>query len=43
MEALLIPNRIIDGGVVGISLILEEITPIGFSKLLIIGINIPFQ
>lgn len=41
LEALLIPNRIIDGGVVGISLILEEITPIGFS-ILLIGINIPF-
>lgn len=41
LEALLIPNKLIDGGVVGISLLLEEITPIGFSIFLIV-INIPF-
>jgi uncharacterized membrane-anchored protein YitT (DUF2179 family) len=41
LEALLIPNRLIDGGVVGISLLLEEITPIGFS-IFFVGINIPF-
>lgn len=41
LEALLIPNRLIDGGIVGISLLLEEITPIGFS-IFLVGINIPF-
>ncbi len=42
LEAFLIPNKFIDGGVTGISLILNELLPnISLSALLII-INIPF-
>lgn len=41
LEGILIPNNIIDGGVVGISLILQEITPIGVGIFLFI-LNIPF-
>jgi uncharacterized membrane-anchored protein YitT (DUF2179 family) len=41
LESLIIPNHLIDGGIVGISLILEELTPIAFS-LILIALNIPF-
>lgn len=41
LESLIIPNRLIDGGIVGVSLILEEITPITFSMFLV-ALNIPF-
>lgn len=41
LESLLIPNQIIDGGVVGISLILQELTHFNFSIFLII-LNLPF-
>lgn len=41
LNAFLLPNSFIDGGVTGISLILNELSDIPFS-LLLIGINIPF-
>lgn len=42
LEAFLVPNRVIDGGVVGISLILDElVSPISFSIFLVV-LNIPF-
>ncbi|PEE78926.1 hypothetical protein COM81_01170 [Priestia megaterium] len=41
LEAILIPNQIIDGGVTGLSMILSHITPINLSIFLII-LNLPF-
>lgn len=42
LEAFLVPNKVIDGGVVGISLILDElVSPIPFSIFLVV-LNIPF-
>lgn len=42
LEAFLVPNQVIDGGVVGISLILDElIKPVPFSVFLVV-LNIPF-
>ncbi|CEE02393.1 MULTISPECIES: YitT family protein [Bacillaceae] len=42
LETFLVPNQVIDGGVVGISLILDElIVPIPFSIFLVV-LNIPF-
>lgn len=41
IESLLIPNNIIDGGVTGISMILNHITPFGLSIFLVI-LNLPF-
>lgn len=41
LEAFLVPNQVIDGGVVGISLILQEVTHFNFSIFLVI-LNIPF-
>ena len=42
LETFLVPNQVIDGGVVGISLILDElIAPIPFSIFLVV-LNIPF-
>lgn len=41
LEFLLVPNHIIDGGITGISIILNHITKIKLSKLIFI-INIPF-
>jgi uncharacterized membrane-anchored protein YitT (DUF2179 family) len=42
LETFLVPNQVIDGGVVGISLILDElIAPIPFS-IFLVALNIPF-
>lgn len=41
LEICLLPNRIIDGGVVGISMMLHHVTGIGLSIFLVV-INIPF-
>jgi len=41
LEAFLVPNKVIDGGVTGISLILEELTHINFSIFLVV-LNVPF-
>ena len=41
LEVFLIPNHIIDGGVVGISIMLSAVTGIPFGVLLIV-INLPF-
>jgi uncharacterized membrane-anchored protein YitT (DUF2179 family) len=41
LEAFLIPNKVIDGGVVGISLILKQTTGFNFSIFLIV-LNLPF-
>ncbi|MCU9614249.1 YitT family protein [Caldibacillus lycopersici] len=41
LEAFLVPNQVIDGGVVGISLILQEITKLSFSIFLVL-LNLPF-
>ncbi|ORU01126.1 hypothetical protein D081_0574 [Anaerovibrio sp. JC8] len=41
LETFLIPNQIIDGGVVGISIMAAALTPISFSVYLV-AINIPF-
>ncbi|MCS1352034.1 YitT family protein [Mechercharimyces sp. CAU 1602] len=41
LELFLIPNQIIDGGVVGLSIIFSEITPLSLSIYLIL-INLPF-
>jgi len=41
LEAFLVPNEVIDGGVVGISLILQHLTSIPFSIYLVV-LNIPF-
>ena len=41
LEIFLIPNRIIDGGITGISIILSFLTNINLS-IFIIVINIPF-
>ncbi|WP_408006797.1 YitT family protein [Pseudalkalibacillus sp. A8] len=42
IELFLIPNQIIDGGIIGISLILDYITPLNFA-ILVIVLNIPFM
>src|SRR4051812_2405070 len=41
LEAILIPNSIIDGGVTGISMILEHITSVNLSIFLVV-FNLPF-
>src|SRR6201989_2245312 len=41
LEGFLLPNRFIDGGATGISLLLNDVTPISLSYLLIL-VNIPF-
>lgn len=41
LEFFLIPNQIIDGGIIGISILLSHITGISLS-LLIVALNIPF-
>lgn len=41
LELFLIPNQIIDGGIIGISIILSEITPLPLA-LFIILLNLPF-
>lgn len=41
IELFLIPNQIIDGGIIGISLILNYLTPLSFATLVII-LNLPF-
>ncbi|MFX8289526.1 YitT family protein, partial [Acinetobacter baumannii] len=41
MESFLIPNKFIDGGVTGISLLVSELSGIRLAVLLVI-INIPF-
>jgi uncharacterized membrane-anchored protein YitT (DUF2179 family) len=41
IELFLVPNAIIDGGIIGISLILDYLTPVPFGILLVI-INLPF-
>ncbi len=41
LETFLIPNNIIDGGVVGISIMADALTPINFSVYLVL-INSPF-
>ena len=41
IELFLVPNRIIDGGVIGISLLLTHLTGIGFG-ILVLAINLPF-
>ncbi len=42
IELFLIPNQIIDGGIIGISLILDYITPLNFA-ILVIVLNLPFM
>ncbi|QDY45363.1 YitT family protein [Planococcus glaciei] len=41
IELFLVPNSIIDGGIIGISLILDYLTPIPFGILMVV-INLPF-
>ena len=41
LEGFLLPNRFIDGGATGISLLLNEVTPLSLSYLLVL-VNIPF-
>ncbi|MFB4158818.1 YitT family protein [Geomicrobium sp. JSM 1781026] len=41
IQLFLIPNMVIDGGVIGVSLILNQITGLGFGLLVLI-INLPF-
>lgn len=41
LNGFLIPNKFIDGGATGISLLLEQLTPVPFSFLLIL-VNLPF-
>lgn len=41
IELFLVPNSIIDGGIIGISLILDFLTPVPFGILLVV-INLPF-
>ncbi|AXF55007.1 YitT family protein [Salicibibacter kimchii] len=41
IQLFLIPNDVIDGGVIGVSLILNELTGLGFGVLVLV-INIPF-
>lgn len=41
LESVLIPNNVIDGGVIGISMLLSHITPFGLSVFLVL-LNIPF-
>lgn len=41
LEEFLIPNQIIDGGIVGVAIVLSHLTPLSFS-LLIMLLNIPF-
>ncbi|QQK76212.1 YitT family protein [Salicibibacter cibarius] len=41
IQLFLIPNSVIDGGVIGVSLILNELTGLGFG-ILVLVINIPF-
>ncbi|WP_428909885.1 YitT family protein [Niallia sp. Krafla_26] len=41
LEAILIPNQMIDGGVTGLSMILSHITPINLSVFLVL-LNLPF-
>ena len=41
LDVFLVPNSIIDGGVVGISLMASELTGLSFS-LFVVVINIPF-
>ncbi|TLS39381.1 YitT family protein [Pseudalkalibacillus caeni] len=42
IELFLIPNHIIDGGIIGISLILDYLTPLNFA-ILVIVLNLPFM
>lgn len=42
IELFLIPNQIIDGGIIGVSLILDYLTPLSFS-ILVVLLNIPFM
>ncbi|WP_071394692.1 YitT family protein [Bacillus tuaregi] len=41
LEAILIPNQMIDGGVTGLSMLLSHITPINLSVFLVL-LNLPF-
>ncbi|EMR07049.1 hypothetical protein C772_00694 [Bhargavaea cecembensis DSE10] len=41
LELFLVPNNILDGGVIGLSIILSELTPLSLSIFIII-LNIPF-
>ncbi len=41
LEIFLVPNDVIDGGIIGVSLILKELTPIPYGIYLIL-LNIPF-
>ena len=41
LELFLIPNRVIDGGVVGISIMASTITPLSFGFFLVV-LNLPF-
>ncbi|MGC4376011.1 YitT family protein [Fictibacillus sp. Mic-4] len=41
IELFLIPNKIIDGGIIGISLILDYLTPLNFG-ILVFLLNLPF-
>ncbi|SDI25768.1 YitT family protein [Natribacillus halophilus] len=41
IQLFLIPNAVIDGGIIGVSLILNELTGLGFG-ILVLVINIPF-
>jgi uncharacterized membrane-anchored protein YitT (DUF2179 family) len=42
IELFLIPNRIIDGGIIGVSLILDYLTPANFA-ILVLVLNLPFM
>ncbi|MFC7370357.1 YitT family protein [Fictibacillus iocasae] len=42
IELFLIPNRIIDGGIIGVSLILDYLTPANFAVLVFV-LNLPFM
>ncbi|MGM7702017.1 YitT family protein [Pseudalkalibacillus sp. Hm43] len=42
IELFLIPNKIIDGGIIGVSLILDYLTPLNFAVLVVI-LNLPFM
>lgn len=42
IELFLIPNKIIDGGIIGVSLILDYLSPLSFSVLVVL-LNLPFM
>ncbi|MCA0171854.1 MULTISPECIES: YitT family protein [Bacillaceae] len=42
IELFLVPNQLIDGGIIGVSLILDHLTPFNFA-ILVVVLNLPFM